>query len=219
VSGQGDFTAKPAFISDYTRKGQGITYPMIYGNNGTIPTVNIAGYNGLGASNVNWNNFNRVVNAKNDFSKFMGSHNLKAGILIMRSRKNQDNWPAVNGTASYATGHSNSTGNSMGDALLGNFSQYTEADTNREGWYRFTRIEGYFQDDWKISQRLTLNLGMRYQYMQPQYCALNNCVMFGPSYYNASKAMLVNRSTGALVSGSGHPYNGLVLGGTGFSDG
>jgi len=215
---QGNFLANPAFITDFTRKGQGINYPMIYGRNGTIPTVNIAGFNGLGASNVNWNNFNRVFNVKDDFSKFMGSHNLKAGMLIMRSRKNQDNWPAVNGTVSYATGHSNSTGSPMGDALLGNFSTYTEADTNREGWYRFTQAEFYFQDDWKASQRLTLNLGMRYQYMQPQYCALQNCVMFGPSFYNPSKAMLVDRSNGALIAGSGDPYNGLVLAGSGFPD-
>lgn len=215
---QGDFTANPVFITDYTRKGQGINYPMIYGRNETIPTVNIAGYNGLGASNVNWNNFNRLFNFKDDFSKFLGNHNLKMGILIMRSRKNQDNWPAVNGTISYATGHSNSTGNAFGDALLGNFSQYTEADTNREGWYRFTQSEQYIQDDWKVNQRLTLNLGFRYMYMQPQYCALQNCVMFSPAFYDPAKAPQVNPSNGAIVPGSGDPYNGLVLGGTGFPE-
>jgi outer membrane receptor protein involved in Fe transport len=161
---------------------------MIYGRNGTIPTVNISGYNGLGASNVNWNNFNRLFNWKDDFSKLIGNHNLKAGILILRSRKNQDNWPAVNGTATFATGHSNSTGNAFADALIGNFSQYTEADTNREGWYRFTQVEPYIQDEWKVSRRLTVNLGFRYQYMQPQYCALTNCVMFLPQYYDPKKA-------------------------------
>ena len=116
---QGDFAANPVFLSDYTRKGQGLTLPMIYGANDTIPTVNIAGYNGLGASNVNWNNFNRLFTVKDDFSKLIGSHNFKMGALFMRSRKNQDNWPAVNGTVNYATGHSNSTGNAFADALIG----------------------------------------------------------------------------------------------------
>lgn len=213
---QGDFLANPAFITDYTRKGQGITLPMIYGTNDTIPSVNIAGYNSLGASNVNWNNFNRLFNFKDDFSKLIGRHNLKAGILILRSRKNQDNWPAVNGTVSYATGHSNSTGNAMGDALIGNFSQYTEANTNREGWYRFSQVEPYIQDDWKVSQRLTLNVGLRFQYMQPQFCALQNCVLFLPQYFDAAKAPQVNRTTGAIIAGTGDPYNGLTLGGTEF---
>ena len=215
---QGAFTANPVFISDFTRKGQGVNYPMIYGTNGTIPSLNIAGFNGLGASSVNWNNFNRLFNFKNDFSKFIGNHNIKAGVLILRSRKNQDNWPAVNGTVSYATGHSNSTGNAMGDALLGNFSTYTEANTNREGWYRFTQVEPYIQDDWKVSSRLTLNLGFRYQYMQPQFCALQNCVLFLPQYYNAATAPQINRTNGAIITGTGDPYNGLVLGGTGFPD-
>ena len=185
---QGDFLANPVFITDYTRKGQGITLPMIYGRNDTIPTVNISNYNGLGASNVNWNNFNRLFNFKDDFSKLLGNHNLKLGVLAMRSRKNQDNWPAVNGTVGYSTGHSNSTGNAFGDALIGNFASYTEANTNREGWYRFTQVEGYVQDDWKVNTHLTVNLGFRYQYMPPQYCALMNCVMWLPQYWSASKA-------------------------------
>lgn len=215
---QGDFTANPVFITDFTRKGQGITLPMIYGRNDTIPTVNVSGYNSLGASNVNWNNFNRLFNIKDDFSKLISNHSLKFGILAMRSRKNQDNWPAVNGTVSYATGHSNSTGNAFADALIGNFSSYTEADTNREGWYRFTQIEGYGQDDWKVNPRLTLNMGFRYQYMGPQYCALQNCVMFDPGVYKLSLAPTIIPSSGALLANTGDPYNGLVLGGTGFPD-
>ena len=215
---QGDFAANPVFISDFTRKGQGVTMPMIYGTNNTIPTVNISGYNALGASNVNWNNFNRLFNIKDDFSKFLGNHNLKFGILINRSRKNQDNWPAVNGTLTYATGHSNSTGNALADALVGNFSQYTEANTNREGWYRFTQIEPYIQDDWKVTSRLTLNIGLRYQYMPPQYCALQNCVMWSPTYFDRSKAPAINASNGAIVPGNYDPYNGLVLGGTSFPE-
>jgi hypothetical protein len=215
---QGDFTANPVFITDFTRKGQGITLPMIYGTNDTIPSLNIAGYNGLGASNVNWNNFNRLFNIKDDFSKLIGTHNLKLGILFLRSRKNQDNWPAVNGTVSYATGHSNTTGNAFADALIGNFATYTEADTNREGWYRFSQLEPYIQDDWKVNSRLTLNIGLRYQYMQPQFCALQNCVMFLPQYYDPAKAPQIVRSTGAIVPGTGDPYNGLTLGGTGFPE-
>lgn len=215
---QGDFAANPVFTSDYTRKGEGLTLPMIYGRNGTIPSLNISGYNGLGASDVNWNNFNRLFNWKDDFSKLIGNHNLKAGILVLRSRKNQDNWPTVNGTVNYASGHANSTGNAFADALIGNFSQYTEADTNREGWYRFTQVEPYIQDDWKVSSRLTLNLGFRYQYMQPQYCALQNCVMFLPQYYDPKKAPQINQSNGAIISGTGDLYNGLVLGGTDFPE-
>jgi len=213
---QRNFLANPVYITDYTRKGQGITYPMIYGKNECIPSLNISGYNGLAASNVNWNNFNRLFNWKDDFSKLIGNHNLKAGLLILRSRKNQDNWPVVNGTFSFSTGHSNSTGNAFGDALIGNFSQYTEADTNREGWYRFTQVEPYIQDDWKVTSRLTLNLGFRYQYMQPQYAVLLNGVLWLPQYFDPKKAPAINPSNGAILPGNYDPYNGLALSGTDF---
>jgi hypothetical protein len=52
---------------------------------------------------LEWQNFNRVFQFKDDLSKIIGSHNLKVGALIMRSRKNQDNQPNVNGVFSFDT--------------------------------------------------------------------------------------------------------------------
>jgi hypothetical protein len=213
-----NFQPNPLFITDFTRAGQGIDYPMIYGNAIEIPTISIAGYNTLTASARNWNNFNRLFNWKNDFSKLMGNHNIKAGILIMRSRKNQDNVPAINGNFNFATGHSNSTGNPLADALIGNFNTYAEANTNREGWYRFTQVEPYIQDDWKVNSRLSLNLGFRYQYMQPQYSALQNTVLWLEQFFDPAKAPRILPGNGAIVPGTGDPYNGLALGGTDFPE-
>ncbi|MFL6449601.1 MAG: hypothetical protein ACJ746_18255 [Bryobacteraceae bacterium] len=146
--------ANPIFLTDYTRAGQGLTYPTIYNASDAIPSVTIANFTNLTTTPLNFNNFNRIFDWKDDFSKIIGSHNLKAGILIMRSRKNQDNVPAINGTFAFNTtsrplGLTNTTGNAVADPLLGNFYSYTEASSTREGWYRFTQIEPYVQDDWK----------------------------------------------------------------------
>src|SRR5205807_31634 len=151
-----------------------------------------------------------------DFSKIIGNHTIKAGIVIMRSRKNQDNVPAINGTYSFSTSRTGSTGNAMADALLGNFYSYTEASSTREGWYRFSQIEPYVQDDWKVNSRLTVNLGVRWAYMQPQYSALNNTTAFLPEFYNPAQAVRIDRATGGIIPNSGNPYNGLVLGGDSF---
>ncbi len=211
----------PIFLNDFTRAGQGLTYPTIYNASSAIPTLNVAGFTNLTSTPLNFNNFNRIFDWKDDFSKIMGNHNLKAGVLIMRSRKNQDNVPAINGTVVFNTtsrplGPTNTTGNAVADALLGNFYSYTEASGTREGWYRFTQIEPYVEDDWKVNSRLTLNLGVRWAYMQPQYSALNNTAAFLPQFYNPAQAVRVNPSTGAIVANSGNLYNGLVLGGTSF---
>jgi hypothetical protein len=45
----------------------------------------------------------------------------------MRSRKNQDNVPAINGSFAFNTSAANTTGNVVADAVLGNFYTYTEA--------------------------------------------------------------------------------------------
>lgn len=213
-----NFLPNPVFITDFTRRAQGLTYPMIYGNAHDIPTVAVSGYNTLAAAGRQWNNFNRVFQWKQDFSKVTGNHNLKFGMLAMRSRKNQDNQPAINGSIAFATGHPLSTGNAFADALLGNFSTYTEADRGREGWFRFTQVEFYAQDDWKVSSRLTVNLGARYFYMQPQYGSLQNVVVFAPRYYDPAKAVTVLASNGEVVAGSGDHLNGLVLGGKDFPE-
>jgi hypothetical protein len=204
------------FITDFTRAGEGITYPMIYNASNAIPSISLSGYTGLTATPLNWNNFNRIFSWKDDFSKVIGNHNLKAGIMAMRSRKNQDNVPAINGAFAFNTSAANTTGNVVADAVLGNFYTYTEAGSFRQGWYRFTQIEPYVQDDWKVNGRLTLNLGLRWAYMQPQYSALQNTTAFLPQYYDPAKAVRINPSTGAIIPGSGDPYNGLVLGGSGF---
>jgi hypothetical protein len=208
----------PIFTTDFTRKGEGINYPLIYNAADFIPSITIAGYNGLPVTPLNFDNFNRLFQLKDDFSKVLGSHNLKAGIMAMRSRKNQDNVPAINGTFAFSTSASNTTGNPLADAVLGNFYTYTEAGSFRQGWYRFTQVEPYVQDDWRVSGRLTLNLGLRWAHMQPQYSALNNTSAFLPQFYNPARAVQINRSTGAIVPGTGDPYNGLVLGGSGFPD-
>ena len=206
----------PIFISNFTRAGQGLTYPTIYNASNAIPSLQIQNFTNLTATPLNFNNFNRIFDWKDDFSKVIGNHNLKLGVLIMRSRKNQDNVPAINGTFVFNTSIPNTSGNALADALLGNYNNYTEASSTREGWYRFWQVEPYIQDDWKISSRLTVNAGLRWAYMQPQYSALNNTTAFLPQDYSPSQAVGILGSNGAIVPNTGNIYNGLVLGGSGF---
>ncbi len=205
------------FISNFTRAGEGVTSPMLFNASNVIPTFGISGYTTLTATPLNFNNFNRIFDWKDDFSKVIGNHELKAGALIMRSRKNQNNIPAINGTFSFNTSASDTTGNAVADALLGNFYTYTEASAVIQGWYRFSQVEPYIQDNWKVNSRLTVNAGLRWAYIQPQYSALGNTTAFLPQYYNPAQAVIVQKtSPGAIVPGIGNIYNGLVLQGSGF---
>lgn len=215
---QTNFQPNPIFGSSYARKDLGVNYPMIYGNETSVPNLSISGFNSLNTAPRNWNNFNRVFQWKDDFSKIIGSHNLKFGALAMRSRKNQDNQPSINGSVNFSPGHALHSGNPLADALLGNFNSYTEASAGREGWFRFSQFEFYAQDNWRATSRLTLDFGLRWMIMQPQYAALQNAVVFAPRFFDASRAPSILASNGQIVAGTGDPANGLVVGGSDYPE-
>jgi hypothetical protein len=68
-----------------------------------------------------------------------------------------------------------------------------------------------------VNRRLTLNLGLRWQYMPPIYSWPNNTAFFDPNFYDPAQAAAISPTTGVITSAPA-PYNGLVLPGTGFSD-
>ncbi len=210
---QENFRPNPILGSSYQRSDLGVNFPMLFGNQTAVPNLSISGFNALNTQPLTWNNFNRVFQWKNDFSKVIGSNNLKFGILAMRSRKNQDNQPAINGSVNFSPGHPNHSGNALADALLGNFNNYTEASSGREGWFRFSQFEMYGQDNWRVNQRLTLDFGLRWMIMQPQYAALQNAVVFNPRFYDPALAPNV-LPNGQLQPGTGDPVNGLAVGGS-----
>jgi hypothetical protein len=212
---QDNFRPNPEYTKDTSRRGTGVDNPMVYGNAWEVPDMAIQGYNLPGVGARNWSNCERIFQWKDDFARVAGAHILKFGVLAMRTRKNQGNPTQVNGLFSFQPGHNLSSGNALADALLGNFSTYDEANGWGEGWFRFTQVEFYAQDNWKVSQRLSLNVGVRSQYMQPWYSALQNDVAFDPAYYDPNRAVAV-MANGQIVSGSGDPLNGLALGGSGF---
>jgi hypothetical protein len=76
-----------------------------------------------------------------------------------------------------------STGNPFADLLLGNPSSFGQQDRFLKYYNRYKILEPYFQDDWHVTPRLTLNLGVRVSlfgtYREKQRQAFN----FDPSRY------------------------------------
>jgi outer membrane receptor protein involved in Fe transport len=98
-----------------------------------------------------------------NFSFTKGAHSFKTGIEIQR---NEDNPVTDFGPRGIFGFFGIFTGNRWGDFLLGlPFITLVEASGDSKSHGRSTSTFLYAQDDWRVTPKLTLNLGMRWEYV------------------------------------------------------
>jgi hypothetical protein len=201
------------------RGALGLSYPEIYSSNrfGTGPDVTLTGFTAYNAGDY-IRNRNLTYQVRDDLSKVLSSHALKFGVQITYSQKDQNTRPRENGVVTFATSARNSTGNVVADALLGTFQNYTEGERDQEWQARFWQHEFYAQDNWRVTPKLTLDIGLRYNLILPLYSALNNFSTFDPRRFDSARAPGVLVGDGSLVAGTGSPTNGIAIFGEGFPD-
>jgi hypothetical protein len=112
--------------------------------------------------------------------------------------------------------NANTTGNALADALLGNFQAYTEASDDPIGHFRFTDVEAYVYDSWKVARRFSIEFGLRYQHAGPTYTQANNMVSFDPTKFDPAQAVtLTPNGSNIDTTKGGNRLNGLVRAGDG----
>ena len=200
-----------------------------------LPSVSICGGT-VGCLHENLTNFVGPYNAaptytwKDNVAYTVGRHTLKFGFFLEKYQKNEEFGFNTQGFYSFSPGWPGSTGNALADMYLGNINQYEEGTLNVNGQavggygkshFRRTDFEPYFQDDIKVTRRLTLNLGVRYYMFVPFHDVSkpqNFDTTFIPSYYNPALEDLIQYDpvTGSpiLVSdpATGHVHNFTTFG-------
>jgi hypothetical protein len=153
------------------------------GFGGKMPGIAILGtnaaYGGRGfsfdSSYMPWGHTNPTYAVRDDVGKSIGRHTLQFGGQYVLSQRNQTNNAigAASGELQGLLSFNNlahSTGNAFADFMVqsvfngtttGYIQSFTQ-DSSQHRYYQTYQIaEPYFQDDWKVTPRLTLNLGLR----------------------------------------------------------
>ena len=135
-----------------------------------------------------WNNTLDLYVAKDDASKVIGKHTLKFGALASWNGKNEDiNASSIErptfGSANWAT--SVPTNNDLANLMIpgANWS-LSELSTNTRAQLRWHDDEFYVADNWKVNSRVTLDLGLRWSFLDAPYQPDNQITNFQPSLYN-----------------------------------
>jgi hypothetical protein len=112
------------------------------------------------------------------------NHTIKFGVLYARNRKDQNSrTDSTQGQLNFSSANPNTTGDQFADSLLGNYNSLSQFSADPIGHFRFNDWGSYIQDSWRVTHRLSVEMGVRVDYTVPIYTQGNNAVNFDPSLY------------------------------------
>jgi hypothetical protein len=202
----------------------GIGYLFNNGFGGKMPGVFILGsnaaYGGRGfaadPSYMPWEHTDPTYALRDDVGKSIGRHTLQFGAQYIYSQRNQTNnvIGAATGDTQGLLTFSNlahSTGNAFADFLVqtvnpvgittGYIQSFSQDSGQGRYYQRYQVAEPYFQDDWKITHRLTLNLGLRVSLFGTFHEKYNNTWNWEASRFNSTR-FAVDPVSGVLLDKS-----------------
>ncbi|MBZ5564227.1 MAG: TonB-dependent receptor [Acidobacteriia bacterium] len=164
-----------AYLAQYPFQGM----PIHTASHPVYPVFNF-GYTGVSGTGVTepTTDLQGILNV----SKVKGRHTFKTGFFIDNVRNLSDNFnqDALNFSGAVTADPQNhaTTGDALASFLLGLPDGGTRTLGDTAFYGRWGQYEFYLQDDIRVTRRLTLNLGLRYQWDQPARDAHNRNSMF-----------------------------------------
>lgn len=180
-------------VSSNLAAGIGITGVSTAPANWGVPNVGWTGLSGIGSNGLTQGNRINSYELADSLSWVRGTHALKFGAEVRQSRVflDSDNGPrgsftfGPNWTASVnpATGNPvTGTGGSVADFLLGYPTNMSGAVGTSQTHFRYYTNNFYIQDDWKVTRSLSINYGLRYEFVSPPHAEeLDHVFGFDPA--------------------------------------
>ena len=182
-------------------------------NDNRIPNIDLNGSIGskFEISSWPWHNKADDYQVRDDLSWTKGAHQLKMGGSWALYKKVQDLFGQTQGSFNF---DGTFTGSDFADFLLGDAKGYTELAVQDHGFWNNVSWAAYFQDNWRVNRKLTLNLGVRWDGVPHTYEANNRMGNFYPSLYNSADAakVLPNGTIDPTSPGLGTSPNPILAG-------
>jgi len=140
-----------------------------------------------GGTNFILDTRNRTWNAS--LTKVHGQHTIKGGYYYFRSLQRRGAGNAT-GNINFGNDANNPLDTTFGfsNAAIGVFSTYAQTSRWAEGAYLAVNHEAFIQDNWHMNRRVTLDYGVRFAHMVPQYDSYGQSSNFLPAQWAAANA-------------------------------
>jgi len=119
-----------------------------------------------------------------------GPHTFKAGAYYERMARNVSVYSVYNAAGTYYFGSDRSnpldTGYPYSNALLGSMFAYGDDNTKLVNHARYSQLEWYLQDTWKVSRRVTIDYGARFSRVGDLNSKGGTLGLFNAASYNGS---------------------------------
>lgn len=134
-----------------------------------------------------------IDNFTNNLTKVIGNHAVKTGVYWQNSHNKRTSFGPIQSNIEFNfsgldPNNALNAGTPYANAMLGTFAQYQQASVQLRNDFVYNNVEGYVQDTWKATQRLTLDYGLRLSYYQPLYDKEQQLSFFNPALYDRSSA-------------------------------
>jgi hypothetical protein len=136
------------------------TFPLAYGR----PVLTISGFTGQGEGGNTQGATENISSVSNATSKTFGGHTLRFGL---QAQLRKFDHLTDNSTRGNFTFNGIFTGNAVGDYLLGYCSTCAGAFGASGATYHSPTIAPFIDDNWRATDKLTLQLGLRWEYLAP----------------------------------------------------
>jgi hypothetical protein len=153
----------------------GIPYGPGFPDNGGLPNVTLSG--GIAPAAFGSHGFDPSIKGQNlyqildNLTMIRGNHSLKFGVAFQSLRSSALSPPTSRGAYTFNgrytgdTSVTTTSGSGIADFLSDQIEAGSIGNETTENFARWYRA-GYVQDDWKVTKKLTINLGLRYDYYQ-----------------------------------------------------